>query len=70
MFGLLIAIVLPFAVIAGLAASFITYNEMQHHFDHKRAVLEAAKTGVAAFLVIVSLSLVVMAIMPALTPER
>ena len=58
MFGIVVAIALPFAVIAGLMASLITYDEMQHHFDHKRAVMEAAKTGAVAFVIIVSLSII------------
>ena len=66
MLGILI-IALPFAVIAGLMASLITYNEMQHHFDHRRAAIEAAKTGIIAFAFFVLLSLVVAAIVPTMS---
>ena len=64
--GILI-IALPFAVLGGLMASLITYNEMQHHFDHSRATMEAAKTGIIAFAFLVLLSLVVAAIVPTMT---
>ena len=68
MSGIVVAIALPFAVIAGLMASLITYDEMQHHFDHKRALMEAAKTGAVAFLIIFSLSIIAAAVIPALIP--
>ena len=62
-----LAVTLPFAVLGGLMASLITYNEMQHHFEHKRALTEAAKTGIIAFAFLVLLSLAAAAIMAALT---
>jgi TRAP-type C4-dicarboxylate transport system permease large subunit len=46
--GLLLAIALPLAALGGVMAFTITYDEMEHHLDHRRAVREAAKAAVAA----------------------
>ena len=64
--GVLI-IALPFAIIGGLMAFLITYNEMQHHFDRTRATREAARAGLVAFAFLVLLSLAVAAIVPAMS---
>jgi hypothetical protein len=65
--GVLFAVAMPFAVIGAVMAFLITYQEMQHHFDRRRTIVESIKTAVAALALLVGLALAAAVFAPLLT---
>lgn len=63
MFGLLI-LFMPFMGLAGLMAFLITYREMCHHFSRREAFVHALRTALAAVLLFVGLSFLIVVLTP------
>jgi len=59
----LVAVVVGFALAAGLAAYSIDYDEGLHRFPRARARRRAATTGAVAFAVFASLGLAVVLVL-------
>lgn len=48
---------MPFAVIAGVMAFLIQYEEMRHHLDRRGALRAGAEAGIVAAVALALLSL-------------
>lgn len=62
----LLLIAMPCVVVGAITAFLITYAEMHHHLDHRRAVMEATRTAVFAFVFMGLLACLAAVIVPRL----